>query len=477
MGTRRTGLIRARKAVGLTQEELAELLGAGVKSVRAWETGRSEPQPYRREHYATYLHITPAELEAHLRWGSTAGSPQPSAPTEPRIPTIPAVTSGILLPVIVDGRPVALPLDSTTVAASALGPLVSTVSSQRSERATAAVPIAEWDAMSPLSRRSLLKNGIPAAALSTLGLDNVEHITRAIENPRRYMDKSVTEYFRQNLDNYKSDDGERGPSKTFPMVVGLMDLIKRISPEVKSENQRDLLQIAAEGAEFAGWLCRDRREMGESLYWHDRAMEWAQAAGDFTMQGYILFKKAQSAYDERDPRQMLTLTKAVRNGPWALPQRLQAEAVQQEARADAMLGASAHQISRKLDLAWQLLDTAGSSESSLGSHFNATLLNMQTAICYAEAGEPRRSVELYERTLKETQLSRRDYGFFLSLMANSLALSGEPDQAAKIGMISAQRASETNSRRTKDELVRVVEVLRPWRNRPAVQQLREAVSA
>ena len=33
-------------------------------------------------------------------------------------------------------------------------------------------------------------------------------------------------------------------------------------------------------------------------YWRDRAMEWAQAAGDGPMQGYVLLKKSQAAWDD-----------------------------------------------------------------------------------------------------------------------------------------------------------------------------------
>ncbi|WP_037360756.1 helix-turn-helix domain-containing protein [Amycolatopsis orientalis] len=456
MGERREGLVRARKAANLTQEKLAALLPADAKSVRAWESGRSEPRPHRRDRLARLLRISPARLEELLREGTAADRRRPPS---------------VLLPVVVDGRTVALPLDRATVAASGLARLVP------GDAAQSAVPTTEWDAMSPLSRRSLLKNGLPVAALPALGIGGAEHVARALENPRRYLDKTVTHYFRRQLDQYKHEDGERGPAKTLPMTLGVLDITGRLARDAAADDQCELLRIASEGAEFAGWLYRDRRQMADSLYWHDRAMEWAQAAGDGTMQGYILLKKAQVAYDERDPRRMLVLTRAVRNGPWSLPRRLQAEAAQQEARAEAMLGASADRVNRTLDVAWKLLDDAGPAESPLGAHFNATLLNMQTAICYTEAGEPRRSVELYEKTLKETQFSRRDYGFFLSLMANSLALSGEPDQAARTGLVSARRAAETNSRRTKEELRRVVEVLKPWHNRPDVRELREALNS
>lgn len=100
---------------------------------------------------------------------------------------------------------------------------------------------------------------------------------------------------------------------------------------------------------------------------------------------------------------------------------------------------------------------------------------MQVAVCYVEAGQPHRAVNLFRQALSETNFSRRDYGFFQSWTACALALAGEPDEAAATGMESARRAMDTNSGRTTQELRRVMEVLRPWRNRPAVRTFADAV--
>jgi hypothetical protein len=69
-----------------------------------------------------------------------------------------------------------------------------------------------------------------------------------------------------------------------------MGIVGAISPhvrEVKPEVRCQLLSPGAEGAEFVGWLCRDLQDPVSATYWHDRAMEWAQEAGDTPMQGYV----------------------------------------------------------------------------------------------------------------------------------------------------------------------------------------------
>jgi tetratricopeptide (TPR) repeat protein len=274
---------------------------------------------------------------------------------------------------------------------------------------------------------------------------------------RRCFDGPVLDYFSRQLAACKADDGTLGPAKTLPLVLGVVGAIEEHARDVKPSIRRDLLRLGAESAEFAGWLYRDVRDFGRTLYWYDRAMEWAQEAGDTAMQGYVLLKKAQLAFDQREPQRMLTLAQAVQHGPWSLPNRVQA-------------------VGPKLDQARQLLGARDDGASTLGAHYNDTLLTMQTAICYTEAGAPRRAVELYDESLVEDRFSPRDYGFFLSLRAGSLALAGEPDEAARTGVESAARADSTSSRRTKQELVRVLEYLRPWTNRPAVTQLREVIA-
>jgi transcriptional regulator with XRE-family HTH domain len=63
MVERRSGFIRTRKAVGFTQESLAEAMNVDRATVRRWECGEAEPQPYRRPKLARLLDISLADLE------------------------------------------------------------------------------------------------------------------------------------------------------------------------------------------------------------------------------------------------------------------------------------------------------------------------------------------------------------------------------------------------------------------------------
>jgi tetratricopeptide (TPR) repeat protein len=293
------------------------------------------------------------------------------------------------------------------------------------------------------------------------------------------MDRSVVDHFSAQMVACATDDGHQGPKATLPVILGIIGAIESSARQVKPDVRRSLLRVGSRSAEFAGWLYRDIGVPSMAAYWRDRANEWAQEAGDPAMQGYVLLKKSQAAWDDRDALRMLTLSQAVQEGPWQLPVKVRAEAAQQEARGHAMLAGDLALMERKLEEAHRLLAEAPADGPSdeLGFHYNGTLLMMQTAICYGEAGQPARAAELYGSHLSAGGFSRRDYGYFLSLRAGALAQAGEAEEAARVSMEALPVATSTNSTRTTAELLRVADLLQPWADVAAVREFRGALLA
>src|SRR5437763_14066517 len=73
MVARRDGLARARRAAGFTQEALAEALQVDPSTIRNWESGKTEPSPYKRPKLARLLGIAAAQLDALLHDPAAAG--------------------------------------------------------------------------------------------------------------------------------------------------------------------------------------------------------------------------------------------------------------------------------------------------------------------------------------------------------------------------------------------------------------------
>jgi transcriptional regulator with XRE-family HTH domain len=321
----------------------------------------------------------------------------------------------------------------------------------------------------------------PAAEVGDrLDPDEQRHLAAALAGARRYLDHSVVTYFRRQLDTCENDDGAYGPTTTLPVVLGILGAIEQSAREVRLDVLLQLLSVGARGAEFAGWLYRDLHNPERAAWLYRRGTEWAQEASDAAIQGYIMLGKSQMAYDERDARRVLTLAQAAQYGPYQLPRHIRAAVTQLEARGLAMVGESLSTIERKLEDARLLLAGATSDDDPddhLSSYCNEGILTLREASCYLEAGKPRLAASLYRQVLSTDVLSRRDRGYFLARLTFSLALAGEPDDAATAGLEAAEIATATTSERTKRELMRSLVALKPWCDRPGPRALREAVIA
>ena len=320
----------------------------------------------------------------------------------------------------------------------------------------------------------------PAAeAFAVLTVDEQQHVAAALADARRYLDGSVVDYFRRQLDDCMMSDGEHGSASTLPAVLGLMGAVEQCGREVQPAVRRELLSFGACGAEFVGWLYRDAGAPAQARFWYDRATEWAQEAGDLPMQGYVLLKKSQMAYDARDAVRVFGLAQAAQERPWQLPIRVQAEVTQQEALGMAMVGEPLPAVVRKLDDARQLFaktTTDGERPGLPGAYFSDTTLILRNAATFTEAGKPARAAVVFAEVLESSDLSRRDTGFFQARRAAALALCGEPDEAATVGMESVEVARATDSLRTLRVLTEVMTTLTPWRSRPAVRELHDAIA-
>jgi tetratricopeptide (TPR) repeat protein len=264
----------------------------------------------------------------------------------------------------------------------------------------------------------------PAASM-----DALPPVAAILNDPRRHVDGSVVVHLRVQLDASKADDGALGPSAALPKVQVVLAAVTHSVREVQPHLRRQLLAVGAEAAEFVGWLYRDLGDLPTATYWYDRAIEWAQEADDGPMQGYVLLRKSQLAYDRRDALKVLTLAEAAGLDRWQLPAQVRAEVAQQRARGYAMVGEPMDRVERALGEAIQWLDEFESGRGNSGAHLSSAYsradLTLRTASCYIEAGQPARAAGLYQEVLQGTSLSRRDQGYFQARRAFSLALAGQ----------------------------------------------------
>ena len=89
----RDGLAARRRAIGLTQDTLAEALRIERSTVARWEQGTSAPRPWLRKRLADVLELSPAEL-SRLLDPKTATTTPGAAPGDTRAATEPLAGHG-----------------------------------------------------------------------------------------------------------------------------------------------------------------------------------------------------------------------------------------------------------------------------------------------------------------------------------------------------------------------------------------------
>jgi transcriptional regulator with XRE-family HTH domain len=435
----------------LAQDVVGGWLGLTQAQISRIENGRAPEELSKLVQYARILTI-PADLlwfkvpnagdEADASRGTTAFS----------------------LPVMVDGQSVLLPIDTAAARMQGLDGLLDQLAAQ------------EQLPQLPVSLPIPPMQGQLVRALATDDVAELEQLAAALNDARRYFDGSAVELFRKQLDRSKADDGHRGSGKALPTVLGILGAISEHVREVQPNVRRRLLSLGADGAEFAGWLYRDLQDRANATYWYDRAMEWAQEASDTAMQGYVLLKKSQMAYEDRDTHRVITFAEAAQQEPWQLPPAIQAEVTQQHALGLAMAGEPISTIDQRMDAAREALSQVlDEAQDDSTAYFTMDTLLLRQATCYTEAGKPAKAATLFGQVLAGGTLSRRDIGFFRARQATALALSGEPDEAAEVGIQALQTARETNSGRTVRILNDTVQALAPWKGRPGPRALRQAM--
>jgi transcriptional regulator with XRE-family HTH domain len=428
----------------LSQETVGNWLGMTQAQLSRIENGRA-----------------PEELTKLVAWAQTLAIPGEMLWF--RLPDDIADTSSgqdqrqqaLVLPVLLHGRSVLLPIDGQAARAAGLGSL-----------------------LDELAGGGQTASSVSAQVVPTRDLEELEHVAAALDDARRYLDGSVVGYFREQLDRSKAADGNLGANRALPLVLGLLGAIAEHVREVKPAVRSPLLALGADGAEFAGWLYRELQDPASATYWYDRAMEWAQEARDTAIQGYVLLRKSQMAYDLQDVCRVVTFAEAAQAGPWCLPLKVRAEVTQQAALGQAMTGEPMDKVEQAMDYARTLIaaEADDGRDGLPGPYFTADTLLARQATCYTEAGRPAKGAALFADVIASGTLSRRDGGFFSARRAAALALCGEPDEAAVIGLQALHVAMETNSGRTFRVLTDVVATLMPWRGRPGPRSLAQALT-
>ncbi len=338
----------------------------------------------------------------------------------------------------------------------------------------------EGDVTMSMTRRQLLRSSGGALPLSmAAGLGASPAPAHAVEPS--HLGSDTLDSFRRMLAEHSAMDNAIGPRYLFDVVraqLGVLVELRQVAlPAVRGE----LLGLCARYAEFAGWLCQDSGDARGATAWCDRALEWAQAAGDDAMTAFVLIRKANQATARRDYDYAVSLASAAQadRGPASRPMRVLAAL--QQAHSHAAGGGSGG-CDQALEAANSLLETeadgaSGTDEPVLARYCELGLyLEIKRAVCDVQLGRTAAAVAGLSRIIDTLPPAhQRDRGQYMAQLAAAHAAAGEVEQACAVAGEALTIARSTGSQRTIAEVRGLSAQLDHAAMTPAVRLLRESL--
>jgi transcriptional regulator with XRE-family HTH domain len=288
----------------------------------------------------------------------------------------------------------------------------------------------------------------------------------------------VVDHLTRALPELSTADWLLGPHQVLGTVGGHLDLVQQLLPNLGGAKRSRLLQVGARYAEFASWLNQDSGNARAATHWADRAMEWAQEAGNPLLVSYVLVRKSDQAAATRDVPRTIGLAQTALQHRRRLTSRGRAVALQQVAVGHALAGNEVA-CQRALDTAAQLAERSQQEQDEgPGRYCTPAYVEIQRAATWIELGRPERAISLFEDSLARLpSVHRRDRGVYLARLASAYALSGSPDVSARKGWEALTVAQATGSRRITTELGQLRTRLAPWESTPQIGQLFKELQA
>ena len=174
------------------------------------------------------------------------------------------------------------------------------------------------------------------AALDPDDSDRLDHVT---DNPRM-VDSAAVESLGVILAHQRRLEDRVGSGPLLAPVVGQLAVVENLVVEARGAIRAPLVDVAAQWAQFAGWLQSSSGKYQAAEEWLTRALEWATEVGDRDMIATALSFKGHIAHRQGRVGPTIGLSAAAQRDPKVYVEQRAFSALQ-EARGHAMSGDSA----------------------------------------------------------------------------------------------------------------------------------------
>ncbi|MDQ7905958.1 helix-turn-helix domain-containing protein [Phytohabitans sp. ZYX-F-186] len=463
MAGRRDRLAQRRKAVGFSQERLAEHLRIDRTTVGRWENGESEPQPWTRPKLAQALGVSIDQLAGLLTTAETDDEPDQSS-IDPDAEAIAA-----------DGAP---EIEATTGPVEPIPALTLSLDGTPPEPGPDTVVLRlrldSRDVVVPLSRRLLLQAGVGSFMEAFALGQQFDMLHDLAQQPRLTERLTITSpahleqiliHLREQWHALVKTDNLLGPRFALAGVLNQVSVVEALRSVLRDGQRLEAVRLGAQYAESAAWLYEDAGNMAQARYWTSRAMEWAYEGDDERMLAWTFFRRSQQAAATPDAAHAIGLAQAARRNEERLATPTRAAIRVQEAYGHALDG-DEQASQRLLDEAhtWAASDTIGDAHEGHGSYCTPGHIEIQRASCWLTTGKPKKAIRLYEDALRTLPpVYQRNRAAALSRLAMAYLADGQIDQAASTAHAALPVARSSGAKRIFEEIKGVSAQLTPHR--------------
>ncbi len=409
MAARRTRLVRARKAAAHTQESLAEALNLDRSTIHRWESGSTEPLPYKRPKLARLLNVTLVELEGLLAPEPTtvqmvAPSPQPSSASTSNVA---AGDNGqavaVRPPSVVDSMP--LVTGAMFNEARGFG-----LSYSRSVAATvdAVADLGRTD----VERRQFLQNAVFSVAASAVPSRDwlVSTLDESAQIRGKVSDGQV-EAIRQTFGVFNELDVSRGGGHARAPLASYLEhvvvpLLRTNDPDTATGQL--LFTAASEQLYLLGWMAFDNAEQVMAQGYLVQALRLAEAARNIELGAHVLAGLSDQAILLGHPDHGAQLA---RTGVAGLERGSSAACLARlrvlRARAEAAMGDATAAVKNVglAEQAWESIEVA--NEPEWARFIDAAYLNGEIAHAFRNLGRAEETTTFAQRSADDAARSNR----------------------------------------------------------------------
>ncbi len=331
--------------------------------------------------------------------------------------------------------------------------------------------------MVPVSRRQLLAAlGIGATATSLAGLHEAAAGVPA--------DDQVLADLRASLSGLQTVGRLMPPHQLIDPLTGQVGLLHAIRRRAPRALRRDYLVLQAQHADYLSWMAQEAGDPTGSVYWIDRAHQWADQAGWPAMTAYTHVRRSTLASTCASDGRL-----AIEHAQRALrvvdaPAQVRGLATKQMAYGYALTGhpdACHRVLDRTADLHATATPAEEGSDPALGpNHLSVDvplMLAQFRATCdvYLGGGEHATTALSSYRTAYGPKARR---GAITSArLARAHAQAGDPDRACALALEALETGQVLDSWTTRIELRRALAPLGRWPAREDVAEVRHRITA